>query len=500
MRKNILFAALALSQTVTALNVDNVAGSLRQSVGEDTSVTQLSVTGTINAADFDFISSDLKNLESLDLSAAVIVPYEGDRVLTGRSVYPANELPPFALFGSGLTSVTLPATIVSIGEGALASTALSAVAIPESVKEIGSSAFAGCKSLQEVTIPQNVTKLGNNMFSGCQSLTSVSILSPVDSVGKRMFADCPSLTSASMPSSIALIGEEAFINSKNLKSFSFNGSLNNIADRAFYGSGLEKADLSGCSSLKSVGDFAFAKCMSLASAQISDGLESLGKGVFFDDSSLAAITLPAYTSVIPEFTFKGTVSINPNLAVPQSVTEIGDFALTGWEHVKEFTAPDGLAYIGDNAMEGWTSLETFNAYITNSVPELGQNVWENVSQADAILYVANNDMAAKFGSDPQWGQFNIQMKTVGVDEIIDDSGNGGSTVTFRFDDGDLVIESSGSPIVDTVIYDIDGRRRLAKSSMGECVVIDGTALGQGVLVARVALQDGAVATLKIARR
>lgn len=499
MKKFIFLIAVVLSQTVTALDINNTAGGLGTSIGDDTSISTLTVTGTINAADFDFISNNLKNLTTLDLSGTTVTAYEGEAILTGRSVYPAGQIPPFALFGSNLTHIDLPSSTERIGEGAFASTAITSMTIPESVTEIDNSAFAGCRYLKSITVPNTVKILGNNMFSGCQALESAAIYSSTDSIGKRMFAGCLSLSEITLQPSVRSIAKESFTGCAALKEFIFPESLNIIGERAFYGSGLEKINLTECTGLKNIGDFSFAKCLSLTSANINEGLEVLGKGVFFDDCSLVTVTLPASTSIIPEFTFKGTTSIDPDMAVPHSVNEIGNYALTGWEHVKEFNAPDGLEFIGDNAMEGWKSLETFNAFITHTVPELGENVWNNVNQADAILYVANSNMAEEFGSDPQWGKFNIQLKTDGIEQINDEKETD-SVISFMFENGNLIIISKGSPVTETVIYDIEGRRRLSKSSTGNRVEIDGSALGRGILIARVTLENGGMATLKISRR
>jgi hypothetical protein len=50
---------------------------------------------------------------------------------------------------------------------------LTSVTIPNSVTSIGWAAFYNCSGLTSITIPNSVTSIGNNAFSGCSGLTTV---------------------------------------------------------------------------------------------------------------------------------------------------------------------------------------------------------------------------------------------------------------------------------------------------------------------------------------
>ena len=52
---------------------------------------------------------------------------------------------------------------------------LTSVTIPSSVTSIGWSAFSGCSGLTSVTIPSSVTSIGDSAFEGCSGLTSVYV-------------------------------------------------------------------------------------------------------------------------------------------------------------------------------------------------------------------------------------------------------------------------------------------------------------------------------------
>ena len=112
---------------------------------------------------------------------------------------------------SGLTSVSIPATVTEIGERAFYDcSALTSVSIPKGITEIGDSAFYDCSGLINVSIPASVTKIGSCAFHGCSSLTSVSITKGATEIGDSAFYGCSGLTSVSIPASVMKIGARAF--------------------------------------------------------------------------------------------------------------------------------------------------------------------------------------------------------------------------------------------------------------------------------------------------
>ena len=125
----------------------------------------------------------------------------------------------------GLTSVTIPNSVTSIGESAFYSCGLTSVTIPNSVTSIGKAAFYSCESLTSVTIPNSVKSIGDWAFLGCSGLTSVTIPSSVKSIGARAFYSCESLTSVTIPNSVTSIGESAFYGCTALTNVTISSSV-----------------------------------------------------------------------------------------------------------------------------------------------------------------------------------------------------------------------------------------------------------------------------------
>jgi len=58
---------------------------------------------------------------------------------------------------------------------------------------ITDSAFSECAGLTSITIPNSVISIGWNAFSGCRSLTSITIPSSITTIEPGAFYECPLL-------------------------------------------------------------------------------------------------------------------------------------------------------------------------------------------------------------------------------------------------------------------------------------------------------------------
>ena len=231
----------------------------------------------------------------------------------------------YAFYNSNLESITIPESIISIGEAAFAFCSnlkgitipdgitsiefmaffrcsnLKNITIPESVTSIGDLAFANCKSIESITIPQNVTTISEGTFHGCQSLaafygkfaSSDNLCLIVNGV-LNAFAPVANTTSYTIPDGVTSIGDSAFANCQNLENITISESVTSIGDDAF----------ANCDNLKNVfckattpptcGAEPFVECTSLAKIYVPTASV---------DAYKAATNWSFYTDLIEGYNF-----------------------------------------------------------------------------------------------------------------------------------------------------------------------------------------------------
>lgn len=472
------------------------AGTLKNLISTPASVTSLTVSGPLNAADFDFINRRMPKLTSVDLADASIVAYSGAAVLTGYSTSPADVLPAYALHGMGITSLVLPASVTTLGEGSLAGVAAVSLSLP-GVTTVGDGAFAGAVKLETVTLSQSsAISLGQLAFAGCQSLKSVSL--NTDIIPDGAFKNCTSLTSAIFPATMNDIGKEAFMGCTSLAQFAFGDALTAIGDGAFEGSGIKSVDLSGCANLASIGGWAFAKCADLTSVMLPESLTAVGKGAFFDDPSLASIDLPSGITNVEDFVLTNNAALTDGNIIPADAETIGQYAYKGMSGVTHLDIPKGITHIGDNAMEGMTSLREIDASKTSEVPTLGKEVWKDVNQPDVFLMTADSDQARLFGEAEQWKEFRIETPS-GAQDIVVNDGDLMADVRVTFEGQTLVVVAADG-LRDVIAGDINGVVLPASSINATRATFDTSGMGQDLYTVRVTTADGRTGSFKMLRK
>lgn len=113
MKRTFLAILLLAAATPWGGAVETASGKLSTVIGEDAvSVTELSLTGTMDARDFKYISDSMPQLSVLDISGVTIEEYsDREPLFANFTYYPAGELPKYSLMGKPLTSVSLPSTL-----------------------------------------------------------------------------------------------------------------------------------------------------------------------------------------------------------------------------------------------------------------------------------------------------------------------------------------------------------------------------------------------------
>ena len=253
------------------------------------------------------------------------------------------------------------------------------------VTSIGYRAFYGCTSLESVTIPDSVTSIGYSAFYNCTSLASVTIGNGVTEINDYAFGGCTSLESVTIPDSVTSIGDAAFGGCTSLENVTIGNGVTSIGERAFGGCtslesievGAENQNYSSQDGILFNKDKTIIICVpgGKSAVSIPDSVTEIGNYAFSGCTSLESITIPDSVTSIGYRAFSGCTSLE-SVTIPDSVTSIGNYAFWVCTSLENVTIGNGVTSIGESAFGGCTSLESIEVDEEN----------QNYSSQDGILY------------------------------------------------------------------------------------------------------------------
>lgn len=176
---------------------------------------------------------------------------------------------------------------------------------------ISGSCFHGCRYLTQVIFPKNLKIINGVPFSGCERLTIVDFSKCDDFKGiyyTEAFGNCYNLANVTLPNGIEVV--TGFESCSKLSHVDFPSTVKYINTSAFNGCNLSELDLSKCSNLKMIDEWAFHANHSLESVIFPSNLQEIRDRSFWGCSSLIAenIKIPASVKYIGEFAFDGISS------------------------------------------------------------------------------------------------------------------------------------------------------------------------------------------------
>ena len=163
---------------------------------------------------------------------------------------------------SKLTGMSIPKGVAGIGDFGLAGNGLTAITLPDGLQSLGRGAFDSCASLTNTTLPAAITAVPGKCFADCTKLLNVKYAGTVTAIGDLAFESCKALTAAPIPETVTAIGASAFTGCTALTDVTIPAGVSTIPEDCFRGcTALADIDLPG--TVTSVGHNAFTGCTAL---------------------------------------------------------------------------------------------------------------------------------------------------------------------------------------------------------------------------------------------
>ena len=268
--------------------------------------------------------------------------------------------------------------------------------IPESVETIDTYAFAGCSNLEGVTFGSNVTQIMAEAFGVCK-LEAVTLPESLTFLGASAFRNNP-LTTVEIPAGLSTISQNPFLDCNNLTSFTGDNSM---------------VSSDGLALINADGELlSYALAATTGEYQVPEGVVTIGKTAM-KGAKFTKVILPSTLEKIGLGAFR--YSDLTEITIPESVTEIIDFAFLGCSSLTKMRIEAEVAPTLGVSVFTYTpdDLEIW-------VPGLSATYYNNETSAQPNWYAMRNHIAYYQTDKEIW----YHLEGDGTDQISLTSGTG----------------------------------------------------------------------------
>lgn len=312
---------------------------------------------------------------------------------------------------SGLTDITIPASIGRLGTAAFEGTGLTHVTIPDTVQQVDPAVFQNCTKLVSVKLPAGLAEIDQYMFANCISLQHVDMPDTITKINIYAFHNCTSLTSLALPKNLSSLSVGCFDKCINLQHVVVPPSVISFP----------KDDVGVYNPFKYSPVTVYVEKKSTADKFFTNNLEELKASAMANGGSLKVVTLDSVAD--PASIDVGSLEL---MDAGKKVSVAGNFPIGSYLDVQPLTS--GSAY---NTFANQANDKAFTAYSLALLPSgaaangpftltIGKPAEYSSS---ASLYAADGALQTDFAEDC----FTATLSALGPVALIDTKESTGST-------------------------------------------------------------------------
>ena len=325
------------------------------------------------------------NITSIDTSLAASTSIEEIRVSSENTKYKVegaflieekNGSKTLVYYPTGRVAdhINVPEGITSIAEYAFAGSDIQSITLPASLKSIGLSAFEACYSLREVRGTSSVTYIGMWAFARCEALVSIVLPATLSTVDSHAFDGCTDLErvfycGTAFDWSVVNIASSNNDSLRNATRYYY--SATKPTDNGYYWY-FDNGIATPWNSAASRG-FTYAQhtggntCMITGLGTCTDSdiiipeyidgyrVTEIGAGAFDGCSSIKSVRIPGSVKIIQSYAFETCENLT-DIYLEEGVEEIG-FQVFSESGATTVVLPKSLKCIGWNAFYGCIKLD-----------------------------------------------------------------------------------------------------------------------------------------------
>lgn len=225
-----------------------------------------------------------------------------------------------------LNTVTFPNSLTSIGKYAFytntwdgRTSSLKSMTLPSNLESIGERAFMGCTKLGvSITIPGSCKTVRMEAFREA-SITELNLSEGIETIENYAFQGCGQLTTVTFPSSIKSVGEKAFANCGGVQTVHINSVKGAVFNnRVFESCGNLTTLTIAPNSITDIPNYMFYNCTALKNVSLPEGIKNIGVSSFSGCGALAEIELPNSLLTLGEYAFYSCNALQ-SIVIPNKV-------------------------------------------------------------------------------------------------------------------------------------------------------------------------------------